>query len=326
MSRLPTQKYPAEFFLEFRSVDRFLYRVSDLYQLNEVVGKDLLERLDNCHIYLLGKRPRLTVIPGSVKVGDAVRLKVEYKLGAVTHRADLEIPRSLFAPEEVTFEPSPYPHRELVTRDANGEVIAYTLLANYAHVMVGVRQEAKDLEIVYVGKGVRHSAQDRLENHSTLQRILAEINSNAPEAEVFALVYSFKYLKNALAIKGGSTEISGVAAGRQREKAMSYRPSLDDQVSLIEASVISYFQPAEYNSQYLHFPDRNQRILKGVYEADFAAIVVQLDNTNIGGLRIYSQRVPPRSTHYIVVDFRSLEGKASLLSLDGTGPLGEDAA
>jgi hypothetical protein len=324
MSRPPTSKYPAEFFLEFRSADRFLYRVSDLYVLGEVAGTDLLERLDDCHIYLLGKRPRLSVVPGSVEVADAVRFKVEYRLGSITHRSDVGLPRSLFASEEVTFEPSPYPHRELVTRDAGGKVVGYTLLANLAHIMEGVRQEAKDLEVVYVGKGLRRSAQDRLENHSTLQRILAEINSNAPEAEVFALVYSFKYLKNALVIKGGSPEVAGDAAGRQRERALAYRPSLDDQVSLIEASIISYFQTAEYNTQYLQFPDRSQRILAGVYEADFAAIVVQLDNTNIGELRTCSQRVPPRSTHYIAVDFRALEGKTSFLSLRDFAAPGKD--
>jgi hypothetical protein len=175
MSRSQTSKYPAEFFLEFRSADRFLYRVSDLYQLNEIAGKDLLDRLDNCHLYLLGKRPRLSLVPGSVKVADAVRFKVEYKLGGVTHRSDVRLARSLFAPADVTIEPSPYPHRELVSRDAKGNVVAHTLLANYAHVMPSLRQEAKDLEVIYVGKGVRRSAQNRLENHSTLQRILAEV-------------------------------------------------------------------------------------------------------------------------------------------------------
>lgn len=324
MSPFPTPKYPAEYFLEFRAVDRFLYRVSDLYQLGEIAGKDLLDRLDDCHLYLLGKRPRLSVVPGSVMAIDAVRFKVEYKSGGVTRRSDAELPLSLFAPEEVTFEASTYPHRELVTRDAKGDVVAYTLLANYAHVMPGLPQEAQDLEVIYVGKGVRRSAQDRLENHSTLQRILAEVNSNAPEAEVFALVYSFKYLKNSLDFVGIPSEMTGDAAAHRQNKALAYRPSLDDQVSLIEASVISYFHPSEYNSQYLQFPDRSQRILKGVYEADFAAIAVQLDNANIGGLRTFSQRVPPHSRHDIVIDFRSLEGKSSFFSMKETAPLGED--
>lgn len=314
MSQFPVPKYPSEFFLEFRSIDRFLYRVSDLYRLDEFASKDLLDRLDNCHIYLLGKRPRITLVPGSIKVSDVVQFCVEYKLDALTHRSVVAFPRSMFTPDEVSFEASPYPHRELVTRSSNGEVMGYTLLANLVHIMPSVNQEAKDLEIVYVGKGLRRSAQDRLENHGTLQRILAEIHSNCPDYEIFALVYSFKYLKNALALPGSSSEISGEAAEQQRLKALNYQPTLDEQVSLIEASVISYFQTAEYNSHYLDFPNSSHRILRSVYESDFAAIAVQLDNTNIGGLRIYSRSVPPASTHYILVDFRSLEGKDSFFN------------
>jgi len=46
---------------------------------------------------------------------------------------------------------------------------------------------------MYIGKGLRHSTQDRLENPKTLQRILAQVNSNSPDDEVFALVYAFEY-------------------------------------------------------------------------------------------------------------------------------------
>ena len=313
MSVVPTPKYPAEFFLDFRSVDRFVYRVSDLYALDEHTSKELLARLDKCHIYLLGKRPRLTLVENSIQLSDdIVRFQVQYRIEGITHNTDVELSREMFRPEEVTFEVSEYPHREIVTRDATGDVVAVTLLANFVHLMPTVRQEAKDLDVVYVGKGLRNSAQDRLEHHATLQRILADINSNEPDMEVFALVYAFQYLKNLLAFQGIPADIAGDAARERREKAIAYKPSLDDQVALIEASAIGYFQPSNFNTHYLDFPDPRQQILSDVYAADFAAIVVQLDNTNIGGQRIYSQSVPPESTHYIVVDFRRIEGKYSM--------------
>jgi hypothetical protein len=217
MSSLPVPKYSAEFFLEFRSIDRFLYRVSDLYQLDGLASKNLLGRLDKCHIYLLGKRPRLILVRNSIEVDDAIRFKVEYKLGSVTHQSSVAIPRSIFGSDEVIFEVSPS-NRELVTRDSNGDIRGYILLANLVHLMTSVKQEAKDIEIIYVGKGLRRSAQDRLKNHATLQRILAEINSNEPEAEVFALVYSFKYLKNILAFPGNLPEVSGDAAEQRGKK------------------------------------------------------------------------------------------------------------
>ncbi len=37
-----------EFVLNFKSIDRFLYRVSELDELGDAVSPDLLERLDDC--------------------------------------------------------------------------------------------------------------------------------------------------------------------------------------------------------------------------------------------------------------------------------------
>src|SRR4051794_17529165 len=90
-------RYETEFFLEFRSTDRFLYRVSDLYELDQCINTDLRDRLDNCHIYLLGKRPRLSLVPDSVRISDAVHLTVEYRVGVESHRSDVEFPREIFS-------------------------------------------------------------------------------------------------------------------------------------------------------------------------------------------------------------------------------------
>jgi len=303
---------PGDFYIEFRAVDRFLYRISDLYELESYVREDLLQRLDQCHIYLIGKRPRLTLVPDSIEVDENVSFKVEYSVKGAKQQASIQIPRSHFHPDEVVFEASSYPHRELITRAADGSIVGYTLLATMAHVMPNVKQEAQDLEIVYIGKGLRFSAQDRLQNHTTLQRILAEINSNDLDSEVFALVYSFKYLKNVLMLAGNQPDLS--EAARQKRKAtLQYRPTLEEQVSLTEAALISYFQPV-YNTQYLDFPSRKHRLLSNVFKTDVAAIVVQIDNVFIGDLKIYSSTIRPDTTHHYVVDLRSLDGGQSLLS------------
>lgn len=41
-------KYPAEFLLDFRSIDRFLFRVSDIYTQEDDAQPDVLSRLDDC--------------------------------------------------------------------------------------------------------------------------------------------------------------------------------------------------------------------------------------------------------------------------------------
>ena len=82
-------------------------------------------------------------------------------------------------------------------------------------------------------------------------------------------------------------------------------------MALIEASCISYIRPGQYDTHYLDFPSRAHKIFDPVYAADFSQIIVQLDNTNIGGQRLFSRDVPAASVHYIVVDLRRLEGKYS---------------
>ena len=173
-------KYPTEFVLELYSVDRFLHRVSDLYELGELVDPELFERVNNCHLYLLGTRPRISVLPDSLQATDEIiQFAVEYKCAGVRHESLAEVPRSLFLPREVSFA-APYPHRELVTRDSNGNVVTQTLLANYAHLIPGAEQCAEDMEIVYVGKSLRRSANDRLANHNTLKLDPAALSGSGP--------------------------------------------------------------------------------------------------------------------------------------------------
>lgn len=315
-------KYSEEFLLEFQSVDRFMYRVCDLYAQQEEVDSTLLDRLDHCHLYLLGKRPRLTLVPETVDSSAvSVNFEIQYKFDGALRRAKIQLPRTLFGADEIRFESSPYPHRELLGRNEKGEIVSSNLLANHFHLLPKIEQPARNLEVVYVGKGLRRSAQDRLRNHEKLQKILAEINANDPDSEVFALVYAFACRKQSIGMPGIPPEIAGETANRRRRKVVDYHPCLEEQISLVEAACISYFRPEKYNSQYLDFPNPREQILRPIYERDFAAIIVQLDNTNIGSLRTFSASTEARSTHYIVIDFRKLEQRESLLdNLPGVGP------
>lgn len=307
-----TPKYRTEFVLTFKSIDRFLFRISDLDELDDSVSETLLKRLRDCHIYILGKRPGISVLPQSIQVSDQlVRFVVEHKRAGLSHQSPVEIPRKHFTLHEVFFEASPYPHHELVTRDADGKVFAHTFLSNYVDFMTEVPQWAKDLEVLYVGKGLRNSANDRLASHPTLQRISATIHTKDPDSEVFALVHAFTYQKDLVLLDGVPPEITGDRSRERTQKVLGYKPSLDEQVSLVEAAVIAYFKPAEFNQHYLNFPKPQQRILRNVQAADFAAMVVQLDNTNLGGPALYSKTVGPRIVHEIVVDFRDRQGRYS---------------
>ena len=305
-------KYYAEIMLEFQSYEQFLCRVSDVYSLEDDIPPDARERLKNCHIYLLGKRPRLSIDPDSIAVDDAaLRFRVEYRSQGRVNGVEVVWPRELLLPNESAFTASQYPHRELLSYGADGKFLGTTLLANYAQLIPGLPPEARDLEVLYVGKGLSDTAHDRIRKHATLQKILAEIHSNDPDAEVFALVYSFQYRKPLL-ILNVTPEISGAPARQRAERALAFKPSLNEQIELVEATIISYFRTDTYNTQYIEFPHRRQQILAPVYEADFAAILCELDNETLGRLRLFSRLVPPQSRHEIIVDFRRAEGRPSI--------------
>lgn len=305
-------KYNPEIVLSFTSVDRFIFRVSDIEEL-ENIPDELKYRLAACHIYLICKRPRLTLIPQSVKVTDThVFFTVEYRLFGVVHSTEVSLPKRHFFNEEVRFEVSAYPYREILTYDDSGNQISTTLIANYVHLFDGIPDEVKNLEVLYVGKGLKNSAKDRLESHSTLQKILADINSNEPDYEVFALVYSFERpKKNLIGLTGTKSENSREKVEELIRKARNYKPTINEQVALIEASLISYFATSKYNNHYVDFPNKGVKILDEIYKVDFAAITVLIDNENIGFQQIFSKAIPPNFVHFVKIDFREIEEKFS---------------
>lgn len=58
-------------------------------------------------------------------------------------------------------------------------------------------------------------------------------------------------------------------------------------------------------------------MLKRIADVDVCGLVVQVDTTNIGGLKVYSKQAPSASTHYILYDFRRMRGEESVLKALG---------
>jgi hypothetical protein len=229
-----------------------------------------------------------------------IRFEVEWRAEGVNHRDHVVLPRELFLEAEQLFQVSPDPHRELLSSDRDGKLIGSTLLATMAHGLHGLDPRAKDLVVVYVGKGLCSSAQDRLRNHSTLQEILEDLNSKAPDRELFAIVYRFEYKRHL--VINVPPEGTPQRAKRLRTEELRYSPTLDDQISLVEAACISYFHPSRYNSQYLNFPQKTHKILREPCKAGVATISVNLDNASVGGLRIGSETVPASEFHSIRIE------------------------
>jgi hypothetical protein len=313
---LPKQlKHPLECILEFRSNDRFLFRAADLFELSNIASAELSERLRSCQIYIICRRPLISIIPGSIfQLKDSIRFVVKYRIQGIERTVETEIPRGTFYESELSFRVAKHPHRHIESLDATGNVVAETHVANRAHVLPGLPSEAVDVEALYIGKGMGGSTK-RLQKHSTMQRILADANSAGGEMEIFCLTYSFEFRKNAAALAGQDTPRNEL--DRRLRQIGALKISRADQVSLIEAAMIGYFGTSDYNSHYLKFPDGKHDVLARIAEADVCALLIQVDTTNIGNLRIYSKQAPPASTHYVLYDFRQMRGEVSVLAALG---------
>lgn len=311
---LDKMRHSAEVAIHFRSNDRFLHRASDHSDLANEEFQGLLDRVQTCHIYMIGKRPRVSIVPGTVNLAEErLQLTISFRFGGEEFRFPISYPRHIFRPEEVSFEAAEFPHRELISRNADGRIIVKTLLANHVHLFDSLPERARDIEILYIGKGTAQSASDRLESHSTLQHILGDVSANDPESEIFILLYSFEFKKPMQAMKG-RPGFDRIKEGAHLEAVRAYQPSLVDKISLVEASCIGYFRPP-YNTQLLTFPKCNLAARDRAQLADFACILVDIDNDPIGGARVFSSHVRTASYHSFRVDLREM----TIASLQGTG-------
>jgi len=211
-------------------------------------------------------------------------------------------------------EVSDYPHKEILSYDSEDNLIVQTLISNFVHLLKGLPEEISNHEVLYVGKGTADCAVDRLDGHSTLERILAGIVKTEPAKEIAILLYNFEMKKDAVSIPeiGDKAEVRGKPAKEHFSGIFEFKPSIDEQACITEALLIDYFKTTKYNSDFTKGLSRSQKTLSSIYELDFDAVVVELDNENIGFLNIYSTEVKPNYYHHALLDIRKLEGRVSV--------------
>jgi hypothetical protein len=242
-----------------------------------------------CHIYLVTRRPRMSIEPSSVAITDN------------RVRGILRLQREA-SWEEFPFEsyhrlgPGPlrwvaeWPNENYTIKNDKDEVIAEGVVANLQAQINTWPRAAKEHDIVYIGqafgqKGER-TAWDRLKNHGTVQRILAD---TPPDKQVWLTLAAitdenlFPEIEPRFPAERSSEEddehselvINAVGSGSFREK---------EAVALAEAGLIRFFQPEYNNHMKYSFPASKHIALESVRRLDFHGLVVELQAMDIGAL------------------------------------------
>lgn len=270
------QKYSTEFSLNFSMAKHFIILPSDIPKVLE--SPESKETLAKCHIYFIVKRPRLTLIPDSLSLENGnfsgqfrVHKKGQHSIGSFTTST------TLFT----SFKISDYPHNNVIMTRNDGEefIINFSL---HAYMFLEPYHPEMALEVVYIGqafgKNGKRTAIDRLASHSTLQKVQSDIITDDPDSEIFLLLFEFHNPMNMFKmVRDDHAQITG-DDDLVHSRRITREPIPEaNRISIIEASLIRYFQP-HYNIIYKDkFPSTKIKSLQKCYELDYSAFAVWIN-------------------------------------------------
>lgn len=259
----------------------------------------------DCHLYLVTSRPRQSVLPETVTITDtSVSFTLRLQVGGAFAESQVFGSHEL-GPGPWRWE-SKWPYEEFsIVNSTTGEV---PMSAVVALLGIGLEDErwpraALRHDVLYVGQAFgrdgERTAWDRLKNHSTLQRILAE---SPPDRQVWLSLAAITDVHGAqLMSPHPATASAEDELERNTRIAMAVANDAvfraRDSVALAEAGLIRFFQPP-YN-RYLRdsFPAPRQVPLETARTFDFHGLIVELQGQEIHAL-FGSESVEHRELHF----------------------------
>ena len=137
-------------------------------------------------------------------------------------------------------------------------------------------------EVLYIGqaygKNGERTAFDRLEQHSTLQKILTKYRNENPDKHIYVLLLEIQK-QLAMSFDGISKEYEKTEeeSDKHMDEICCNIPEDEQVINITEAALINYFKP-EYNVNFIdNFPDENHKGYKKYHDLDYNALSVELD-------------------------------------------------
>ena len=140
----------------------------------------------------------------------------------------------------------------------------------------------EEYEILYIGQSYgkkgRRTALDRLEAHSTLQKILTEYKEEHPDKHIYILLLEME-ARLAMSFDGISKKFtkSEDESMEHLKKVCSDLPKEEQIINIVEAAMINYFKP-EYNVNFVeNFPDKNHKGYRQYFDLDYNMLTIEID-------------------------------------------------
>lgn len=305
------RKYQSEFGLNMMATYCFLLQQNDLHRVKDAPAVP--------HIYIIGSRPRISIVPDSFQFGPQL-VTGRFRKQIQDRFEDIDVvTRNLFGTTELSMQ-AEYPFSEFTINGQDGKRLSWgkapMLLAQcgYGH------WQHLDLEVLYVGQsygeGGSRDAADRLVSHSTLQNIYAEANRKSPDKDIWLVLLSFDtIILTSMDGRGQRTEEADERDRLHRERFFSSQGVSERQsINFTEAALIKYFG-APYNKIYKDtFPNPAHSTYSECYELDLNSIMVEIQTEELG-LRLWSQTVEAEWIHLCQFPLTSTDLRKSMFEL-----------
>lgn len=313
------RKFLSEFAVHLFSA-RWLLIPSNQITSKKVMPIEGKEISNNCHIYLICERPALCFDKKNFKYeGGKISGNLIHKIEGVEHKTPFEQDFPLLD-GATELRLSNYPHREIQTFNSSGEFVRYLPASaiSFTHSPQNLDHLFRKLKILYIGQSLGNgtrSALDRLRSHSTFQKILAEASYDFPDSEIMPLVIEYAPYRIMSNMDGRAKEAIRDERDRNRFISITENPlKLGQQISLVEAGLIRFFQP-KYNIIYKKkFPSRELKVLEECYRYDFSGLIVEI-NTDDLALSLYTDTVAPAMHHIANFDLVDYEQRAGFFHI-----------
>lgn len=312
---MPQRKHVTEIAFNLASQGVMLTHPRDIANIDQQ-SPEMTALANDCHIYLIAKRPRLGFVPDSITWSNGLTV------GRMYYRKQgerVEIEFQLVGEPNGEIRYSPYPHNsiELVQgAHSTGPLPAYLISV----ICDGISDSSlRDLEVVYVGMSYgdgSRAAKDRLKSHSTLQQVLADMNADEPDSEALLIMAQYAPPFAVISIDGRDTSLDESEDRDVIDDLQRHQQLLDGKtrIALAEAGLIKYFAP-RYNDKYKNnFPDKAHGVTESLYAIDFSAFTVEI-NTQAINVRLFSPSRKPGFHHIASYDLHDPQLRKSFFDL-----------
>jgi hypothetical protein len=272
-----------------------------------------------CHIYMVVKRPRVTLVPEKCEFNKG-KTKLTFR---IQDKFDFTEKELFIKENEDTSDyviKSEFPHSKFHVFSkgknifsAKSSLLYFMLLNEYS--------EQMNSEILYIGqsfgKNGERQAPKRLKNHSTLQSIYSTAIQKNPDKEIWLLLLSFE--RSLYTVFNGKNKTSNQEDDLKKATNIMNMFSQNElsekeMINFTEAALIKYFQP-EYNVTYKEsFPNPAHISYKECYDLDVNSISFDLETDTIK-TKLFTKEIKPSFNNIVSYKLENKEKRKSLFQI-----------